>query len=78
MSPVSPVFNTEVTVSIGLKMISEWEHPFHNIILRILYQSKKTKVQAQPHMIIFYLKGRNTSILCTYLLASIKQQVLLN
>ena len=28
MSPVSPVFHTVVTVSIGLKICSEWEHPF--------------------------------------------------
>ena len=30
MSPVSPVFHTVVTVRIGLKTQSEWEHPFHN------------------------------------------------
>ena len=29
MSPVSPVFHAEVTVSIGLKIISEWEHPLN-------------------------------------------------
>ena len=29
MSPVSPVFQTVVTVSIGLKTCSEWEHPFY-------------------------------------------------
>ena len=33
MSPVSPVFHTEATVRIVLKTYSEWEHPFHNIIL---------------------------------------------
>ena len=31
MSPVSPVFHTEATVSIRLKTYSEWEHPFYNI-----------------------------------------------
>ena len=31
MSPVSPVFHTEATVSIGLKTYSEWEHPVYNI-----------------------------------------------
>ena len=32
MSPVSPVFYTEATVSIGLKNILRvWEHPFYNI-----------------------------------------------
>ena len=33
MSPVSPVFHTEATASIGLKNILrvEWEHPFYNI-----------------------------------------------
>ena len=29
MSPVSLVFQTEVTLSIDLKTVSEWEHPFH-------------------------------------------------
>ena len=32
MSPVSPVFHTVITVSIGLKgsnTCSEWEHPLH-------------------------------------------------
>ena len=28
MSPVSPVFHTEVTVSICLKKTAEWEHQF--------------------------------------------------
>ena len=36
MSPVSPVFNTEATVSIGLKMYSELEHPFYNIKINCL------------------------------------------
>ena len=31
MSPVSSVFYTVVTVSIGPKMSSEWEHLFYNI-----------------------------------------------
>ena len=31
MSPVSLVFQTEATVSIGLKTYSEWEHPFYSI-----------------------------------------------
>ena len=31
MSPVSPVCHTIVTVSIGLKMYSECEHPFYDI-----------------------------------------------
>ena len=36
MSPVSPVFNTEATVSIGLKMYFELEHPFYNIKINCL------------------------------------------
>ena len=31
MPPVSPVFHTETTVSVGLKMYSEWEYPFYDI-----------------------------------------------
>ena len=31
MSPVSPVFHTEATVSIGLKPNAEWEHPLYTI-----------------------------------------------
>ena len=39
MLPVSPLFLTEATVSIGLKMYSEWEHLFYNLDVHAVKQS---------------------------------------
>ena len=39
MSPVSPVFHSDATVSIRLKMYSEWEHRVKQSALKLSFQS---------------------------------------